>query len=781
MTNSTEQQRHILQLYERMLAVAENDRESWLRQAANGDMEVLQQIRAMQASGQLGGLVTGGILDTLPAEQIPNEIAGYRILRCLGRGGMGSVYLAERNAQDFVHQVAIKVIKAGALTDALFNRFRSERQILAQLNHPNIARLFDAGELSDGAPFLVMEFIRGRTLKTVIESGELDLAKRITLFLQICNAVEHAHQNLIIHRDLTPTNILVSENDDAKLIDFGIARLQMEQKAVTSPPPSSKTILSPEPFTPTHFAEGDDNTLVDVFALGKLLELLVEKSNAPELLAVASKAQATNPGDRYATASSLEQAVLDWRERRPVQAFSQSAWYRFRKFVDRQRVIAAAALAITATLTGGLVMTALAYENAERERVKAEQRFAESRSLSKYLIENVVGDLEPIPGTADIRRAIGERGRRALEGLSAVPGAPQEVQVDIAVAYRRIGETLASPDFNGTTSAESAIQLLAQSEALHRQMVQQFPGNAAYKLDLVRAITAHAARQLATNNDAERAERMLDEVDHLLRSQPDAAEPVQLAKLNAAIVRATKYNVANQYALTHKHVDRSLALARKITPQTHEAKYAVAAATATLLNYRGDALWYERDDKEGALAAYRSAMSALDHAELATDIRIIKMQVFGAFNLASTLFSLGREQEALGISREGVELARRMRLFDDSIRALQMQAAIHGEYSLELIALGRLSEGDREAKVTLDIRRELRLRVPESYEIQRLVPIAQRALGEALENRAKRERACRYYSDALGEWESIHKSRHKISKFDQTHEVEWLLTRIQRC
>jgi tetratricopeptide (TPR) repeat protein len=221
--------------------------------------------------------------------------------------------------------------------------------------------------------------------------------------------------------------------------------------------------------------------------------------------------------------------------------------------------------------------------------------------------------------------------------------------------------------------------------------------------------------------------------------------------------------VTSDYVRAYTHIDRSLVLAQSIQPRTKDERLAVATAINALMVNRGDALWYDRDDKQGALVAYRASLEALDRSEFVNDIRVIKMQVFGAANLASTLFELGQKQEALRVSRAGIELAKRMRIFDDSIRALQLESTVHGEYSLELYALGNIKEADAEVKTTLDIRRELRRRMPGSYESQRPIPVALRPVGEALDELGQKARAC------------------DISNFDKINEIDWLKKRMGGC
>ncbi len=197
------------------------------------------------------------------------------MIREIGRGGLGTVYLAARADERFEKQVALKVVRRGLDTDDILRRFRAERQILAQLEHPNIARLIDAGSTEDGLPYFVMEYVEGQSLLDYCEATGAGVAERLPLFRKICEAVAYAHQNLVIHRDLKPSNILVTAAGEPKLLDFGIAKvLTPEEDAYTQTIPSQR-ILTPEYASPEQMKGGKITTSSDVYSLGVLLyELL---------------------------------------------------------------------------------------------------------------------------------------------------------------------------------------------------------------------------------------------------------------------------------------------------------------------------------------------------------------------------------------------------------------------------------------------------------------------------------------------------------------------------
>ncbi len=202
----------------------------------------------------------------------PEKIANYKILREIGRGGMGAVYLAER--EDLKKKVALKIIKRGMDTDEILRRFQTERQILANLEHPNISRLFDGGVSEDNLPFIVMEYVAGEDLLSFCDEKDLSFNEKLNLFRKICAAVSYAHQNLVVHRDLKPSNILVTKDGEPKLLDFGISKLLNDENAETGTA-TSLGMMTPNYASPEQFRGETVSTATDVYSLGVILfELL---------------------------------------------------------------------------------------------------------------------------------------------------------------------------------------------------------------------------------------------------------------------------------------------------------------------------------------------------------------------------------------------------------------------------------------------------------------------------------------------------------------------------
>ena len=237
--------RRVEEIFHQALERPDGERSSWLDSTCGDDAELRSEVASLlesdraAAGGFVGSKVKRAVMQL--HEETQPEVEGrrvgpYRLIRELGRGGMGAVYLAERNDQQYESEVAIKVVRPGLDTDFILRRFRRERQILASLQHPNIARLLDGGTADDGTPYLVMEFIRGSWITKYAEQNSLTVEERLRLFLPVCAAVEYAHLHFIVHRDLKPGNILIDESGAPKLLDFGVSKLlHANQSDATEP------------------------------------------------------------------------------------------------------------------------------------------------------------------------------------------------------------------------------------------------------------------------------------------------------------------------------------------------------------------------------------------------------------------------------------------------------------------------------------------------------------------------------------------------------------------
>lgn len=286
-------------------------------------------------------------------EVAPAMIGPYHVLSILGRGGMGTVYLAERESEEFRQTVAVKCMRREG--EELLRRFLAERRILSRLTHPGIARLLDGGRTENGEPYLVMEYVAGEPL-TVWTAKNPSVRERLRLFRAVGEAVEYAHRSLVVHRDLKPSNILVTPDGQPKLLDFGIAKL-LDESGETGPGP-----LTPHYAAPEQMNGGSITTLTDVYGLGALLfELLtgrrpVEPMPPPgvdrELGQIACKAMEPRPEDRYQSVTELLEDLRAYETGLPVHAHGYGWFYRSSKYVRRHWVGVGFALVMLAGAVG---------------------------------------------------------------------------------------------------------------------------------------------------------------------------------------------------------------------------------------------------------------------------------------------------------------------------------------------------------------------------------------------------------------------------------------------
>lgn len=454
-------------------------RERLLDAHAEAEPDLVAQVRSL-----LEADATRGVMDALAprlpslaavlVDRAPDRIGAYRLAGELGRGGMGVVYLGERADGQFHQRVAIKLIGSTDRDDPRHQRFLAERQILAALIHPNIARLLDGGVTEDGRPYIVMEYVEGVPITTFCDAQGLDVRARLRLFGEVCAAVQHAHQNLVIHRDLKPSNILVSPDGRVHLLDFGIAKLLNPALPVGHSP---QTLLESRAMTLEYASpeqlRGDPlTTASDIYSLGVLLyellsghkpyrlttgssidvatavceqdperpsvralqadrEVAERRGTTPAALArqlegdldgVVLMALRKEPARRYASADMLRQDIDRHLGGLAVLAHRGSRRYRIGKFVRRHRIEVAAAGIVLATLVSGLSLSVFQGRRVSRERDRAEQALTESEGVTHFLLELFrTGDPgEAPPGQLSALELL-ERGARRADELSDQP------------------------------------------------------------------------------------------------------------------------------------------------------------------------------------------------------------------------------------------------------------------------------------------------------------------------------------------------------------------------
>lgn len=459
-----------LALFEESLKQPPDGRDVWIRKVAGSDIELCQKaLRLLEQDRNSAGIIQTGraVLETPDDTAAPERIGAYRVLGLIGQGGMGAVYHGKRDRGDFDHDAAIKVIRRGALSEKLVERFERERQTLAGLIHPNIARLYDGGKTQDNAPYFIMEYVDGLPIVDWVKKYNIPESERLSLFRNVCEAVSYAHQNLIVHRDITPSNVLVTKNGEVKLIDFGIAKPQDEEMPATDRNSLASLSFTPGYGAPERAMGGGANTLSDIYSLGKLLASIF--SDVPlnsELKAIILKATAEAPGDRYETVNALIEDLDHYAQGFPVDAYSTSTIYEFRKFISRHKMGAVLTIAAIFVLLTAFGVTIFQYQRAEANLVRANARFDQVRELAKYQIFSLYDDLSRVAGNTKTRASLAREAQVYLASLAAHPSASLDLKLETARGYIRLARIFGVPAQPNLGDVVTARKNLKEAEDL---------------------------------------------------------------------------------------------------------------------------------------------------------------------------------------------------------------------------------------------------------------------------------------------------------------------------
>lgn len=639
------------------------------------------------------------------AEALVGSMAGaYRLVRVIGRGGMGTVFLGERADGAFERHVAVKVLHRGLAEGAAWDRFRRERQILASLQHPAIAQMLDGGVTEAGRPFLVMEHVDGVAIDAHVRSRRLSVDERIRLVIRVADAVDHAHRHLVVHRDLKPSNILVTGEGEVKLLDFGIAKLLEPDAAEPAVTRAEARFVTPEYAAPEQLLGEPVSTQTDVFTLAALLyELLTgsrpyerrpdgsvlermirgDEPTAPsavvsdgggvvpglegaalrrrlggDLDAILLRALQTRPEARYASVAAFREDLERHLAGAPVAARGDARWYRFRRFVRRHRgpllVAGGVFLLVAGSAVGLAVQRAAVVDAAERARREA----ATAREVTAFLVDLFeAGDPEAVRSDSLTVSALLDRGTARIDSLADHPAVQAELLETLGRVQARIGDY------------DAAVPLLERAVEARQGL---------------NAPDSVQARSLVSLGDAHRGSRFWTAaVDAYRRALDVAGVPPSRARAEALVGLANAEIFLEQLDSAQLHLEAAVALERTLGSDAVDSRGSLAA----LLRRRGDL--------EGAARIYTDLIGeerldpsrgAVDFATLLNNLAVVRrMQerydeayplyrealdsaraVLGpghpqalmlAGNLATATMHLGRADETLTLYRERVAAA----------------------------------------------------------------------------------------------------------------------------
>ena len=658
--------------------------------------------RMLAADAAASGLLDAGLDPSLavhavearsPAPALDRSgetIDEYRLARRVGRGGMGEVYLAERTREGFTQRVAVKLLRRGVDTEDVVRRFAQERRILAQLEHPGIARLIDGGVTPDGAPYLVMEYVEGEPLTAYAQRRALDVDAKLRLVAAICDAVDYAHRRLVVHRDLKPSNVIVTDDGDPKLLDFGIAKLIGERGDETATAADVR-VMSPAYAAPEQILGEPVGTATDVYALGVILyELLTgslphdrsgrsidalargvdtesierpsvavrrrERSADTTRLArrldgdldtIVLHALAREPERRYASAAALAEDIVRFLDDQPIRARPQTWTYQVGKFVNRHRGGVAAGLLMLVALLASLglalwqanrAQAEAVRANAEAGRANAEAAAAEREARKSDRIAEFLASLfsasDPMARETTAEPTVGQVVARAAERVEAELADEPALQAAVltelsAIAFN--GEDLET----GKRHAERAWALVQADPAASvdiRANAMRMHGEVVFR-----------------DGDAKAAEAIFREALALLEpelARPEPRRRVLIAAYHAYNGLGISLNVQDRYSEVADAMQRSADMAAAVygpdAPQVGVGLYNVA-----VIRWRDDRHDEARAAIERSLAIHRKHLAP-------DDFRIaLLLNMYG-----SILDDQGETDRAIEVTREAISIAR---------------------------------------------------------------------------------------------------------------------------
>jgi serine/threonine protein kinase/tetratricopeptide (TPR) repeat protein len=766
------------------------DREAWLGALAPEDQALLPELRSLLLAGDRGGDFLEAAVEQAErnlglapdAELVGKRIGAYRLSGLLGRGGMGAVYLAERADDAFRQRVAIKLIPSALATAEARHRFGAERQTLAGLVHPHIARLLDGGETDEGLPYLVMEHVDGEPIDAYCDRHGLDLGKRLQLFRAVCAAVEHAHRNLVVHRDLKPANILVTGDGEVKLLDFGIAKLLPGAGDETTLLLTrvGRPYLTPMFASPEQLRGETITTATDIYGLGLLLfrlltgrhpyrfassrpgeieRVVCEEPPARPSAAIAAGAPQgvgglapaalrrrlqgdldnivlmalrKEPARRYASVEQLDDDVRRHVEQLPVRARPDTLAYRGGKFGRRHRASLAAAALLLFSLVGGLLSTM-------RQARIAERRFGDVRALANALLFEVHDAVAPLAGSTPVRQLLVRKGLEYLDRLAAEAGDDPALQLELAAAYQRVGDVQGNPNQPNLGDVAGALAAYQKAHELLARLLDRAPASVAARTELGRCerriadTLDYEGKTAAARQHYERAVAVQTQLAAETPGEP--ARALELARSHIALGDLRSWNSdltggRSEFAAARAILERL----RAAPPAAAASRVDVERELAMTQTKTGDALCWEDRCREAAAWHTRAiaSLEALARAD-ANDAATLHALLTAYLKMGEAMEGLGDADGRLAAGEKTLEVAQRIATVDPrNARAQRSLAVSHAKLGDALGAKRRFADAQAHYQTALAIQRGLAERDPANLEHLRDVANSYNRIGEAL-------------------------------------------------
>ncbi len=739
------------------------------------------------------------------------RIGPYEVLEEIGHGGMGTVYRAVRGDDDFQVRVAIKVISRGADDPLLLDRFRAERQILAKLEHPNIARLLDGGATEDGLLYFVMEYVNGKSLTQYCDSKNLSVSERIQLVSRLCDAVAYAHRSLIVHRDLKPDNILVTDDGIPKLLDFGIARI-LESSAVGDTADQTVTLvrmITPAYASPEQIRGEPVGVASDIYALGVLLyELLtgrrpyrlepvwgesariiceqeptrasvavvsdtgedteqisrfrnttaeaLRKRLSGDLDNILAVALRKDPSHRYRSVDQFQQDLENHLKGRPVMARGDSLPYRARKFIGRHKLPVSAATLVAVTLCVAGVFTV-------RESRRLALRIATDRKLASSFLVDIHNGIATLPGSIPVRQELLAKSLDYLNGLAREGYGDRETQMSLALAYERFADLLAGVDGAGLGKPADALKTYESAKKIREQLAHEFPRDAEVQYDLASnyMMGSYIVGRIASVDQRRQYDRRALDVSQELAGRYPANDKYQ------ALLAAALTGLAYSFELDGRWSEAASLYQKAVPIRERRARAAPKDRNAQRelanIHYRIGVLEAQAERPREAMPELLEALR-IQKDLLARDPgdRQIRFETAGTNHfLGVALGAVGRFAEALACFQEAISIREAMLATDKrDARTRSRLAGTYAERSTVLLKAGRKDAALKSIERSIQLEEELLALDASGVPVRVSLADYEGRRAVIHESLGQRGRAAEDWSRAVALWNALEREGH---------------------
>ena len=729
-TEAAARRKLILDTFDAVLDIPPAERDAWLLKRFAEDQALLDAVKALIAADAMAPATMPTELPGATGTIIvaPLRIGPYKLDSMIGSGGMGDVWKGVRDDGLFDQDVAIKLMRPSRYAAESLGFFDTERRALARLKHPHIARLFDGGVTPEGLPWFIMELVDGEPLHVYADAHPLTTAQAVTLMIAICDAVQYAHSQLVVHADLKPSNILVDRDGAPHLVDFGIASLAQAhaEQTETAAFPSTPAYASPQRLKGETPTPADDIWSLGILLSGLLTGTWPEKAGDPlpkasvaDLQTIIGRALDADADARYPTAQAMGDDLRAWQDHRPVTARKGEWRYESRLFVRRHPKSTFAGIAGVVAVFVALTVISVLYVRAENARREAQARFDDVRAMAGYMLGDFHEDLVKLPGSTELREKNATVGWQYLTRLSQYRHVPVEVTRDIAVGYGRLGNAEATTSSNGNGKVKEGDWALKQSEDLLRGLVKQYPARDDFKSELARTLTWRSGVILGAHNDPKGARAALDEAftlyDGVLARHPDDLE-AGYGRWNTAIGLGDLYFGADDMPALKKLMEETQARFKNlgVNDKYRSLRALLEAATENSL---GDSNYYVTGQEAGVLHYKRAeAILAKARADGVMDMRIPMRQAYYDYQLSSSYQEMAQPKLALQWAETGFAIISDLANYDDSTGTRHIRDILSMQKSRALADLGRAGEAVTEAEASVERRRVSLARQPDDLD-----------------------------------------------------------------